>query len=299
MNPTESMPAAASGLEAARPARLDAATVAGLVEDYFRVADARPWSRLMSFDWAAIRPEMLTDPQRSVVQFVTLIEDHLPGYFSEYLRLFPLGEQDLETFVHNREVYHFGVRWAQEEDGHAHVLFLYQVHSGIAEPAALRLRLAEEGRKHFGLPHAHPVQLFTYTLVQEKATQIFYQRFAAVVKEPVLKEILNCLVRDESRHFAFFSRVIEAYTRQFGNQIIEPIKEVLAKFRMPLGDTLRDYWRWSVAVIDAVGGYNHEEAFDELVRAVRLGAESASNSKTADLATFVESLSRVRAGRPA
>lgn len=53
--------------------------------------------------------------------------------------------------------------------------------------------LAEEGRKEFVLPYEHPVQSFTYTLVQEKATQLFYQRFRETVSEPFLKELLGRL----------------------------------------------------------------------------------------------------------
>jgi len=49
---------------------------------------------------------------------------------------------------------------------------------------------------------------FTYTLVQEKATQLFYQRFNAVATEPVLRDLLLRLARDEARHFAFYAELI-------------------------------------------------------------------------------------------
>lgn len=79
----------------------------------------------------------------------------------------------------------------------------YQVTSGLAEPQKLRESLAVEGRKRFDLPYDHAVQFFTYPLVQEKATQIYYQHLRQVVGDPLLKEILALLSKDEARHFSF------------------------------------------------------------------------------------------------
>ena len=88
----------------------------------------RRWDVEADLDWAAADAGRLTDGQRSAVRFITLIEDHLPGYFALYARRFPLDDQvDTETFLVNREIYHFTVRWAQEEDSHARALFRYQV----------------------------------------------------------------------------------------------------------------------------------------------------------------------------
>ena len=40
------------------------------------------------------------------------------------------------------------------------------------EPRQLRLDLAAEGRKHMTLPYLEPLEIFTYTMLQEKATQL-------------------------------------------------------------------------------------------------------------------------------
>jgi hypothetical protein len=48
------------------------------------------------------------------------------------------------AFLHNRELYHFTIRWAQEEDNHARALARYQVVTGMAEPDQLRRDLAVE-----------------------------------------------------------------------------------------------------------------------------------------------------------
>ncbi len=165
--------------------RLPATAMGSVVDGYFEALDVRPWNRFNAFAWNELRPELLTADQRSALSFITLIEDHLPGYFLEYQHLFPVDESvSVDDFVHNREVYRFSVKWAQEEDAHAHVLSTYQVRAGLETADGLRQTLAAEGRKPFQLPHTDPVQIFTYTLLQEKATQIFYQQFAVRYPSP-------------------------------------------------------------------------------------------------------------------
>lgn len=269
------------------PARLPAEAMAAVVEDYFLTADTKPWNRFTSFAWDQLQPERLTKGQRSAVSFVTYIEDHLPGYFSGYHEVFPLGESvEVEDFVHNREVYRFAVRWAQEEDAHAHVLQTYQVRAGLADPDQLRRDLAVEGRKVFTLKQLQPVQFFTYTLVQEKATQIYYQKLNQVVEEPVLKQILQQLTRDEARHFAFFSKVIEAYIKHHGAAVLPLLKDTLVQFKMPLADTLKNYWRWSLRISE-VANYNYLDAYEHLIVTVKRAADAATWSKTQDLRDFV------------
>jgi hypothetical protein len=271
--------------------RLSPALMGDLVDGYFRDLDRRPWNRFHDFDWSQLAPETLSEDQRSALSFITYIEDHIPGYFIEYNRLFPVdGSVGREDFAHHRELYRFSVKWAQEEEAHAHLLFAYQVKAGLADADQLRLQLADEGRKPFHLAGVDPIQVFTYTLVQEKATQLFYQRFARAVDEPVLRAILQTLTRDEARHFAFFARVVQAYLSSFGEAMLGPMQEVLRQFKMPLSETLRGYWRWSLRISDAVGGYDHAEAYADLVRVVESTENAASWSRTRDLRSMVDAI---------
>ncbi|AHH97310.1 hypothetical protein GCM10010174_72570 [Kutzneria viridogrisea] len=256
-------------------------------------ASTRQWS-IEELPWASLRPEELTDTDRSVVRFITFIEDHIPGYLTYFLEAFPVSGGDLaiEEFCFNREYFRFLISWANEEERHASVLTRYQVEAGINDPDTLMWELAEEGRKKFALPYETPVQAFTYTLVQEKATQLFYQRFKAVVTEPVLRDLLHRLARDEARHFAFYSELVGAYVQRHGLAATVPdIKDVLATFRMPLADTLKGYWRWSMKITDATS-YDHTEAYDALVRLVDDFATAGGRAAGADLTEFVH---RIRA----
>lgn len=261
------------------------------VDEFLRVADNATWNRFEGLQWSRARPESLSPEQRSAVEFVTFIEDHIPNYFGEYNQNFPIDASvDSSTCQHNRILYHFTVRWSQEEDRHAHVLAEYQVRTGMVDRAELDAQLAVEGAKRFKPDVGTALELFTYTLVQEKATQLYYQQLAAVSPDPVLRDLLRYLARDEARHFAFFFHVVGEYVEQFGDECLEPMKRVATGFKMPLHDTLDRYWRRAL-VMRSAAGYDHTEAFESLRRVVERFADARTRSKAAgDLYRFVEGI---------
>jgi hypothetical protein len=117
-------------------------------------AASRQWS-IEDLSWGSLRQDELTDTDRSVVRFITFIEDHIPGYLSYFLTAFPVNGGDLaiEEFCFNREYFRFLISWADDEERHASVLTRYQIEAGINDPETLMWELAEEGRKKFALPY--------------------------------------------------------------------------------------------------------------------------------------------------
>src|SRR5260370_42597778 len=94
--------------------------------------------------WAVLEAGRLTDLARSVVRYITYIEDHLPGYLDWLLRTFPAtgAERDVAVFCANREYFRFFVAWAYDEERHASALTRYQLAAGIsANQDALSLAL--------------------------------------------------------------------------------------------------------------------------------------------------------------
>jgi hypothetical protein len=275
---------------------LPAAEVDEAVTRFIRSGPAdRRWDEF-SFDWSLADANRLSEGERSAVEFVTIIEDHLPGYFALYDQNFPLDESvEREVFVHNRELYHFSIRWAQEEDTHARVLTRYQVASGMAEADALRDSLAVEGQKPFETSYVDAVQFFTYPLVQEKATQLYYQNLRQVVDDPVLTRILTRLSQDEARHFTFFADVLHRYLRRHGDAVVEPIRDVIADFRMPLATTIRGYWRWALRIADTAR-YDHTDAYEYLIKVVNRAVDARSD-KVTELIEFVDTC-RTISGTP-
>ena len=283
-------------MPAATPAGLlPADGIAAAVTEFMAAQPpARRWDVETSFDWSRADAGRLTEGQLSAVRFVTLIEDHLPGYFALYQRHFPLdSDTDPMAFAHNRELYHFTVRWAFEEDTHARVLSRYQLESGMIGAAALRDELTAEGRKEFTLPFDQPVQYFAYALVQEKATQIYYQRLRGAVGDPLLRDILNRLSRDEARHFTFMADVVTRYLREYGDDVVDPVREVIAGFRMPLADTISGYWRWALRIADAAE-YDHTDAYAHLARVIERTV-SAKSDRLDELVRFIDQCATVPA----
>jgi len=254
----------------------------------------RRWDAEHGVEWDRADAGRLSEGQRSAVRFVTMIEDHLPGYVDVYHRNFPVdGSVDPAVFAHHRELYHFTVRWAAEEDTHARALARYQRASGMAGRDDLRAELAGPGGHPFRLDYAHPVQFFTYALVQEKATQIYYQQLRADVDEPVLAHLLRRLSRDEARHFTFFADVVTRYLQVYGDAVAGPIRDVVADFRMPLAD-MTGYWRWALRIAD-VARYDHTDAYAHLVAAIDRAVDTRTD-RLDELVRFVESCRTVTPG---
>ena len=271
--------------------RLSQDKLSELVEKHLVVADDITWNRFTSIPWQELKPELLTQKQRLAITFLNFIEDHLPGYFAEYTKRFPINEDTpLEACIYNRELYYFFSRWAQEEDRHAHVLANYQLRAGLVSAEQLRGDLAQEGRKPFTIKFTEPPQVFTYALLQEKATLLYYKQLHQTIEEPVLKFILRLLIKDEARHFAFFASVVGAYIEQFGEQVMPHIKAVVADFKMPLHNTLRNYWRQALVVCDAADGYRHTDAYEDLVKLIHKFANAATCTQTAELVNLVHQL---------
>lgn len=263
--------------------------MAAAVSKYFAgAAQARSWHVETAMDWSHADAGMLTDGQRSAVEFITVIEDHLPGYFALYTENFPVDASvDPALYEHNRELYHFTVRWAAEEDTHARALARYQVASGLRDAQDVRQQLIQPGQARFDLPFEHPVQFFAYALVQEKATQIYYQQLRAVATDPVLADVLTWLSRDEARHFTFMADVVSSYLRTYGDEVLDPVRSVIAEFRMPLADTLRGYWRWALKIADTAR-YDHTDAYEHLVKVLNRAVDTPGERLT-ELIAFVDS----------
>ncbi len=274
---------------------LAASDLAGAVDAYFTAQPAsRRWDVETSFDWSLADANKLSDGEQSAVKLVTFVEDHLPGYFALYNKQFPLHEDtDPVTFAHNRQLYHFTLRWSFEEDQHARVLTRYQLASGMADAETLRRDLYEQGRKQFTMPYDQPVQYFAYALIQEKATQIFYSQLRAVAGDPLLADILNRLSRDEARHFVFFADVTSRYLREYGEAMADPIREVIANFRMPLAETIKGYWRWALQISEAAGDFDHTDAYDHLTKIIDR-AVNARSDKFDELNRFIQQCRTIR-----
>lgn len=281
------------------------------VNTYLLANDAVGYNRFTDFDWSglkdAVQQSTMTDMHVGAVETAMLVEDHIPGYASEYMRLFMVheGQTDAEAWT-SRQMLHFVFRWVAEEDRHAHCLELWLRNCGKRDDTALTELMVTEGKKKYTVPHEDPTQLFTYTALQEKATQLYYSCLRSSVDEPVLRAILARLAQDEARHCHFFSQFVLDALQAKGTRQIAQMREVLEQFHMPLAMMLENYKRKSIQMMRAAGGYDYRDALEHFSRLVTRSMEARSTARTdtlQDLLLFARGLeprsSRTRGGQPA
>src|SRR5437016_5835922 len=176
--------------------------------DYFRRSDRMGWSPYDLVETGQVqqlaRPERLSEYQRGAVKTVLFVEDHLPGYLSEYLRIMTDPEVTDEQHILNRNTLHFTFRWVSEEDRHAHVLERYLVQTGLVTQQELALDMMRERKEAYIFPYQQLIEGFIYLALQEKATHLYYCALAKDVDEPLLKTILQKMGADEASHGKFF-----------------------------------------------------------------------------------------------
>src|SRR5688572_16691720 len=101
----------------------EATVVDEVLYDYMRRADRMGWSPYDLVDQDNLekiaRPERISEVQLGAVKTVLYVEDHLPGYLSEYLRIMTDPDVPDEQQIVNRRALHYTFRWVAEEDRHA------------------------------------------------------------------------------------------------------------------------------------------------------------------------------------
>ena len=268
------------------------------VADYLSANDHTGYNRFTDFDWSTLADSVhrssLTEVHVGAVETAMLVEDHIPGYASEYIRLFMLDENqtDAEAWT-ARQMLHFVYRWVAEEDRHAHCLELWLRNCGRCDAEGLTALMAREGKKRYRVPHQDPVQLFTYTTLQEKATQLYYSCLRSAVDEPILRSVLGKLSQDEARHCHFFSQLSLDALNSASSRHIAQMREVLEQFRMPLTMMLENYKRKAIQMNRAARGYDYRDALDHFARLVKRSMEARSTARSGslqDLLLFTQKL---------
>lgn len=259
------------------------AGLTALVNKYFERFEPGGWNRCTDFDWSAIEADKLTDLQIDAVRTAHMIEDHIPSYTAEYVRLFPLSpDLDPDTAAYRRQMLRFVSRWTSDEDRHAHTLENYLRACPRVDTADVEREILATVVRPYKAPSDNPLGLAVYTAVQEKATQLFYGCLGAAVEEPVLKRVMDELNADEAKHCGFFVDLLKLHLEHAEAGDMEKIKAAVDGFGMPLADIVDDYRRRSIRMMRAAPGYDFRAGFAVLERALRgcAAAKEASPSRT-------------------
>lgn len=256
--------------------------------DYLRRADRMGWSPYDLVDQEQMknlaRPERLSDTQLAAVKTVLYVEDHLPGYLSEYLKNLTDPELPDDQYVVNRQVLHYTFRWVSEEDRHAHVLEMYLKNTGLVKQPELESDMLRERKTAYIFPYENRlVEGFIYLALQEKATHLYYRALAKDIDEPLLKAVLNRMGADEASHGAFFYDLLIKCHKGDLDALCKKISEVANDFRMPVQNNLTNYRRQLLSLMKAAPSYRHADVFEDMIEAV----QKAAKTYTRDALTLV------------
>src|SRR5438034_2449763 len=251
-----------------------------ILYDYFRRSDKMGWSPYDLVEQANVRqlarPERLSEYQRSAVKTVLFVEDHLPGYLSEYLRIMTDPDVTDEQHITNRNTLHFTFRWVAEEDRHAHVLERYLVQTGLATQNELALDMMRERKEAYIFPYQQLIEGFIYLALQEKATHLYYRALAKDVDEPLLKTLLGRMGADEASHGKFFYELLIKSHAGDLDALSRKISAVANDFKMPVQNNLINYRRQVLGLMRAAPSYKHGDVFADMMNAVESAAKSYS-----------------------
>lgn len=240
--------------------------------DYLRRADRMGWSPYDLVDETQMRticrPERINETQFGALKTVLFVEDHLPGYLSEYLRIMTDPDAPEDQQLVNRKALHYTFRWCAEEDRHAHVLEMYLVKSGLVKEAELQQEMLRERKTGYVFPYQQMAEGFIYLALQEKATHLYYRALARDLDEPLIKTILVKMGADEASHGAFFYDLLIKSFKGDLDALARKISAVANDFRMPVQNNLLNYRRQLLGMMRAAPSYKHGDVFADMMKAV-------------------------------
>jgi hypothetical protein len=240
--------------------------------DYLRRADRMGWSPYDLVDDTQMRticrPERINEVQFGALKTVLFVEDHLPGYLSEYLRIMTDPEAPEDQQLVNRKALHYTFRWVAEEDRHAHVLEMYMTKSGLIKEDELQAEMLRERKTGYVFPYQQMAEGFIYLALQEKATHLYYRALARDIDEPLIKTILTKMGADEASHGAFFYDLLIKSFKGDLDALSRKISAVAGDFRMPVQNNLLNYRRQLLGMMRAAPSYKHGDVFADMMKAV-------------------------------
>ena len=206
-----------------------------------------PWEESQ----CSLRPEVVVALETNL-----LTEDNLPYYHSYLDRVMDLGE------VWRK----WTRRWTAEEGAHASTIRDYLYLMRAMDPRRIeenRLMIMETG---FDRAFENPVELVTYTAVQELATRVSHLRAGQKADEPIALELLSLISRDENFHYVFYRSVVKALLETAPSLVIPSIVKQLYSFEMP-GAKMNEFELRQTMIADA-GIFGTREYRDQVVKPI-------------------------------
>jgi acyl-[acyl-carrier-protein] desaturase len=196
-----------------------------------RSQETRNWSPYLGFEWNKLRPDLSKDV-KTILQGFFAVEQYVPDYTSKALHLLRRS--------HGRA--NFQIRWGSEEEKHAATWENAVLFSGAMNAEQLEDYRHQLRGREWELPWEDPLHLITYTVFQERATQLNYLNMGKIATgegekinepDPVLAKVSATIAADEAAHYNFFLEGLRLYMYYYPLESLEAIRDVLGRFAMP------------------------------------------------------------------
>jgi hypothetical protein len=188
---------------------------------------------LAAIDWAGIPRHPVPTEALRALRYMQDIESHTIIYLRALLATRAIDDPDVATFL---------ACWVYEETFHglAWARFLEAAGAPIGtrarprgqEPWAKRIEAAATAMVSKAWPDFCAVHM-TWGAINELTTLTGYRRLAAVCDHPVLADLLERVILDESRHFFFYYR--QAEIRMQRPRVARVARILVDRFWAPVG----------------------------------------------------------------
>lgn len=201
------------------------------LDRFYRTHERVMWD-FTAIPWDRIQRHLIRETDLMAIRGAMLIESHNPVYTQVLLNY----------FRHDQEMAAFTVLWSYEELKHYAVLRAWLEATDLVDVFALEQELEVTRAGDWGETESKftPVQWFTYTMLQEEITGLFYKRFASRVAEPVLKDILLLVAKDEYRHCQWYLEKAQELLAK-DKKLMDQVDEILINFEMPGPTFIREF----------------------------------------------------------
>ncbi len=174
--------------------------------DYVPFEQGENFAFLGGSDWDPSQvtlPKTITD----ALEILLITKDNLAGYHRELVF----------SFILEGKFGRWLGRWTAEEHLHAIALRNYLVVTREIDPAANEDVRVEHVMKGYRADTYSQVERLVFTAFFEREHAVFCRNLEAQITEPVLKELVGRIARDEERHEEFFANLVShllSYSRE-------------------------------------------------------------------------------------
>jgi acyl-[acyl-carrier-protein] desaturase len=191
-------------------------------------------------DWdpsSVTLPKPITD----ALEILLITKDNVAGYHRELVEHFLLEEKWGRWLG----------RWTAEEHLHAIALRNYLVVTREIDPAANEDVRVEHVMKGYRADTYSQIETLAFMALLERAHAVYCRNLQAQIDEPVLRDMIGRIAKDEERHEEFFANLVAHLLTHDRDETIAAIAQRAAALE-PIGADI-DAYRDKLAVVADAG----------------------------------------------